>query len=123
MEGCSSLAVSARGTRRVSGASTSGRRCWLSIPTESRWAPGGTVRIDYLGAQDYGWLNLLIAEFLRYEGRRWREMEQRLREPFDGPTVSIKLQAAAKVLRRLFSAKTQSAETQEELDPVRARLE
>jgi predicted nuclease of restriction endonuclease-like RecB superfamily len=78
----------------------------------------GTARIAYLGAHDYGWLNLLIAEFRRFEGRRWREMEQRLREPFDGPALSVKLHAAVKVLRRLFSA-----EARDEFDAVRARLE
>ncbi|MGH9336332.1 MAG: hypothetical protein ACRD21_21560, partial [Vicinamibacteria bacterium] len=61
----------------------------------------GTARIDYLGAHDYGWLNVVLAEFLRFEARRWRELEQRLREPFDIPLEPMKLQAAIQVLRML----------------------
>jgi len=78
----------------------------------------GTARIDYLGAHDYGWLNVVLAEFLRFEGRRWRELEQRLREPFDIPLEPMKLQAAIQVLRMLFG----SAEDGH-LDAVRARKE
>ena len=78
----------------------------------------GTARIDYLGAHDYGWLNVVLAEFLRFEGRRWRELEQRLREPFDIPLEPTKLQAAIQVLRTLFG----SAEDGR-LDAVRARKE
>ena len=78
----------------------------------------GTARIDYLGAHDYSWLNVVLAEFLRFEGRRWRELEQRLREPFDIPLEPMKLQAAIQVLRMLFG----SAEDGR-LDAVRARKE
>jgi predicted nuclease of restriction endonuclease-like RecB superfamily len=78
----------------------------------------GTARIDYLGAHDYGWLNVVLAEFLRFEGRRWRELEQRLREPFDIPLEPMKLQAAIQVLRMLFG----SAEDGH-LDAVGARKE
>ena len=76
----------------------------------------GTARIDYLGAHDYGWLNVILAEFLRFEGRRWRELEQRLREPFDIPLEPMKLQAAIQVLRTLFGSATDG-----HLDAVRAR--
>jgi hypothetical protein len=34
----------------------------------------GRARIDYLGAHDYSWLKVLLGEFLRFEGRRWREL-------------------------------------------------
>lgn len=78
----------------------------------------GTARIDYLGAHDYSWLNVVLAEFLRFEGRRWRELEQRLREPFDIPLEPMKLQAAVQVLRMLFG----SAEDGR-LDTVLARKE
>lgn len=78
----------------------------------------GTARIDYLGAHDYGWLNVVLAEFLRFEGRRWRELEQRLREPFDIPLEPMKLQAAVQVLRTLFGSATDGR-----LDAVRARKE
>jgi len=78
----------------------------------------GTARIDYLGAHDYSWLNVLLAEFLRFEGRRWRELEERLREPFDIPLEPMKLQGAIQVLRTLFG----SAEGGH-VDSVRARKE
>ncbi len=64
----------------------------------------GTARIDYLGAHDYPWLGVLLAEFERFEGRRWRELEERLREPFDFPFDPSKLRAAAQVLRTLFGS-------------------
>ncbi|HSF18296.1 MAG TPA: DUF790 family protein [Vicinamibacteria bacterium] len=76
----------------------------------------GAGRIDYLGAHDHGWLNVLIGEFTRFEGRRWRELEQRLREPL-GPTAPpLKLAAAMRVLRRWF----RSGEPRR-VDAVRAR--
>jgi hypothetical protein len=78
----------------------------------------GTARIDYLGAHDYGWLNVLLAEFLRFEGRRWRELEERLGEPFDIPLDPMKFQAAIHVLRGLFGSATYGC-----LDAVRARKE
>ena len=78
----------------------------------------GTARIDYLGAHDYPWLGVVLAEFLRFEGRRWRELEERLREPFEVPLEPMKLQAAIQVLRMLFG----SAEGGN-LEAVRARKE
>jgi predicted nuclease of restriction endonuclease-like RecB superfamily len=78
----------------------------------------GTARIDYLGAHDYGWLGVLLAEFLRFEGRRWRELEERLGEPFDIPLDPMKFQAAIQVLRGLFGSATYGC-----LDAVRARKE
>ncbi len=78
----------------------------------------GTARIDYLGAHDHGWLRVVLAEFLRFEGRRWRELEERLREPFDIPLEPMKLQAAIRVLRMLFGS-----EEDGRLDAVRARKE
>jgi uncharacterized protein len=76
----------------------------------------GTARIDYLGAHDYGWLGVVLAEFLRFEKRRWRELEDRLREPFDIPLEPMKLLAAIQVLRALFGR-----QRGENLDAVRAR--
>ncbi len=64
----------------------------------------GTARIDYLGAHDYSWLGVLLAEFQRFEGRRWRELEERLREPFDFPFDPSKWRAGAQVLRTLFGS-------------------
>jgi predicted nuclease of restriction endonuclease-like RecB superfamily len=78
----------------------------------------GTARIDYLGAHDYSWLGVVLGEFLRFEGRRWRELEERLREPFEIPLDPVKLRAAIQVLRGLFG----SAEYGH-LDAVRARKE
>lgn len=78
----------------------------------------GTARIDYLGAHDYSWLGVVLAEFLRFEARRWRELEHRLREPFDIPLDPKKLQGAVQVLRRLFGSAPDGS-----LDAVRARKE
>ena len=62
----------------------------------------GAGRIDYLGAHDHGWLNVLIGEFTRFTGRRWCELERRLREPLGPPVPGLKLAAASRVLRRRF---------------------
>jgi predicted nuclease of restriction endonuclease-like RecB superfamily len=78
----------------------------------------GTARIDYLGAHDYSWLEVLLAEFLRFEGRRWRELEERLREPFDIPLEPMKFQTAIQVLRGLFGSAGDGL-----LDAVQARKE
>jgi predicted nuclease of restriction endonuclease-like RecB superfamily len=78
----------------------------------------GTARIDYLGAHDYSWLGVVLAEFWRFEGRRWRELDERLREPFDIPLDPMKLHAATQVLRMLFGSATDGR-----LDAVRARKE
>ncbi len=78
----------------------------------------GTARIDYLGAHDYGWLGVLLAEFHRFEGRRWRELDDRLREPFDIPLEPMRFQAAIHVLRGLFGSTDDGR-----LDAVRARKE
>jgi hypothetical protein len=88
---------------------------YARVPFKTR---SGTARIDYLGAHDYAWLKLLIAEFLRFEGRRWRELEERLREPFEIPLDPLKLKAAMEALRRLFGSAPNGR-----LDAVRARKE
>ena len=37
--------------------------------------------LEYLGAQDEPWLRVLVAEMQRFEGRRRRELAERLAEP------------------------------------------
>ena len=37
--------------------------------------------IDYLGPQDEPWIRVLLAEMARFEGRRRRELAERLAEP------------------------------------------
>ena len=64
----------------------------------------GRARIDYLGVHDTPWLGVVLGEFLRFEGRRWRELEERLREPFDIPLEPMRFHAAVQVLRRLFGS-------------------
>jgi hypothetical protein len=64
----------------------------------------GRARVDYLGAHDYSWLGVVLGEFLRFEGRRWRELEERLREPFDIPVEPMRFHAAVQVLRGLFGS-------------------
>jgi predicted nuclease of restriction endonuclease-like RecB superfamily len=77
----------------------------------------GTARIDYLGAHDYSWLAAILAEFERFEGKRWRELEERLKEPFGIPLDPRKLQGAMQALRSLFGCAPSG------LDAARARRE
>jgi hypothetical protein len=42
---------------------------------------GREAFLDFLGPQDEPWLRVLIDEVARFEGRRWRELAERLAEP------------------------------------------
>lgn len=57
---------------------------------------------EYLGAQDEPWLRVLIAEMIRFEGRRRRELAERLAEPLPCHAHYFKRRAATRVLFRLW---------------------
>jgi predicted nuclease of restriction endonuclease-like RecB superfamily len=57
---------------------------------------------DFLGPQDEPWLRVLLAELARFEGRRRRELAERLAEPLPCETPYFKRRAATRVLLRLW---------------------
>jgi hypothetical protein len=58
--------------------------------------------VDYLGPQDEPWLRVLLAEMARFEGRRRRELAERLAEPLPCETPHFKRRAAARTLLALW---------------------
>lgn len=58
--------------------------------------------IDYLGPQDEPWLRVLLAEMARFEGRRRRELAERLSEPLPCEAPYFKRRAATRALLRLW---------------------
>jgi len=59
--------------------------------------------LEYLGAQDEPWLRVLVAEMLRFEGRRRRELAERLAEPLPCDAPYFKRRAASRVLFRIWN--------------------
>ena len=74
--------------------------------------------LDLLGPQDEPWLRVLLAEMARFEGRRARELWERLAEPLPCEAPHFKRRAATRVLWRLWRRERKAA-----LSPVRARGE
>jgi predicted nuclease of restriction endonuclease-like RecB superfamily len=58
--------------------------------------------IDYLGPQDEPWLRVLLAEMARFEGRRRRELAERLAEPLPCEAPHFKRRAATRTLLALW---------------------
>ena len=58
--------------------------------------------IDYLGPQDEPWVRVLLAEMTRFEGRRRRELAERLAEPLPCEAPHFKRRAASRVLLALW---------------------
>ncbi len=58
--------------------------------------------IDFLGPQDEPWLRVLLAEMARFEGRRRRELAERLSEPLPCEAPHFKRRAATRALLRLW---------------------
>jgi predicted nuclease of restriction endonuclease-like RecB superfamily len=58
--------------------------------------------IDYLGPQDEPWLRVLLAEMARFEGRRRRELAERLAEPLPCEAPHFKRRAASRALLALW---------------------
>jgi predicted nuclease of restriction endonuclease-like RecB superfamily len=66
-----------------------------------RLVDGGAF-FDFLGPQDEPWLRVLLAELARFEGRRRRELAERLAEPLPCEAPYFKRRAATRVLLRLW---------------------
>jgi predicted nuclease of restriction endonuclease-like RecB superfamily len=58
--------------------------------------------LDFLGPEDEPWLRVLLAELGRFEGRRRRELAERLTEPLPCDAPYYKRRAATRVLQRLW---------------------
>jgi hypothetical protein len=63
---------------------------------------GGGAYFDFLGPQDEPWLRVLLGELVRFEGRRRRELAERLAEPLPCEAPFFKRRAATRVLLRLW---------------------
>jgi predicted nuclease of restriction endonuclease-like RecB superfamily len=62
----------------------------------------GGAYFDFLGPQDEPWLRVLLGELQRFEGRRRRELAERLAEPLPCETPHFKRRAATRVLLGLW---------------------
>jgi uncharacterized protein len=67
--------------------------------------------LEYLGAQDEPWLRVLTAEMQRFEGRRRRELAERLAEPLPCDAPYFKRRAASRVLFRIWNRAADAAAT------------
>ena len=65
--------------------------------------------LEYLGAQDEPWLRVLVAEMQRFEGRRRRELAERLAEPLPCDAPYFKRRAASRVLFRIWNRASDGA--------------
>jgi hypothetical protein len=80
---------------------------------------GAKAFIDFLGPQDEPWLRVLLAEVRRFEGRRQRELAERLLEPLPCEAPHFKRRAASRVLLALWRGRRDSVISPRE---IRARL-
>lgn len=76
------------------------------------------VFLDFLGPHDQPWLRVLLAEMVRFEGRRARELGERLAEPLPCEAPYVKRRAATRALWRLWRRERKAA-----VRPVSARSE
>jgi predicted nuclease of restriction endonuclease-like RecB superfamily len=76
----------------------------------------GGAYFDFLGPQDEPWLRVLLGELVRFEGRRRRELAERLAEPLPCEAPFFKRRAATRVLLRLWRRERVAA-----VSPVLAR--
>jgi uncharacterized protein len=67
--------------------------------------------IDFLGPQDEPWLRVLLGEMARFEGRRRRELAERLAEPLPCEAPYFKRRAATRALLRLWRLERADAST------------
>ena len=63
---------------------------------------GGRIVPHYLRPEDHVWLSALLDEYRRFEGRRRRELTDRLRSPLPVACPELKLQLAMEVLDRIW---------------------
>ena len=78
--------------------------------------------LEYLGAQDEPWLRVLVAELQRFEGRRRRELAERLAEPLPCDAPYFKRRAASRVLFRLWNRAADAAAASASADSGDAKL-
>lgn len=69
----------------------------------------GTIVPRYLTAQDYPWLDCLLAAYARFVGRRRVELDHHLQAPLLSPAAPHKLRLARRVLDREYSDRTEAA--------------
>jgi predicted nuclease of restriction endonuclease-like RecB superfamily len=79
----------------------------------------GGAFFDFLGPQDEPWLRVLLGELARFEGRRRRELAERLAEPLPCEAPFFKRRAATRVLLGLWRRERVAAVSPSE---ARARL-
>jgi predicted nuclease of restriction endonuclease-like RecB superfamily len=84
-----------------------------------RLVDGGGAFFDFLGPQDEPWLRVLIGELVRFEGRRRRELAERLAAPLPCEAPYFKRRAATRVLLRAWRREQVAAVPPRE---ARARL-
>ncbi len=72
--------------------------------------------IDFLGPQDEPWLRILLAEMARFEGRRRRELAERLAEPLPCEAPYFKRRAATRALLRLWRLERADASAASSVD-------
>jgi predicted nuclease of restriction endonuclease-like RecB superfamily len=80
---------------------------------------GEEAFFDFLGPQDEPWLRVLLDEMARFEGRRWRELAERLAEPLPCLAPHFKRRCATRVLARLWRREQVAAAPPRQ---IRARL-
>ena len=78
--------------------------------------------IDYLGPQDEPWLRVLLAEMARFEGRRRRELAERLAEPLPCEAPHFKRRAASRALLALWRREPAQETPAPRLAPARSLL-
>ena len=78
--------------------------------------------VDYLGPQDEPWLRVLLGEMLRFEGRRRRELAERLAEPLPCEAPHFKRRAATRTLFALWRREPAGAPAPEPKLPAPAAL-
>jgi predicted nuclease of restriction endonuclease-like RecB superfamily len=62
--------------------------------------PAGEIVPSYLGAHDQPWLRALLDEYLRFEGKPRRELDDRLADPLPARAPADKLRLARQALDR-----------------------
>lgn len=73
-----------------------------------RQPSSGAIIPKYLTAQDYPWLDGLLAEYARFVGRRRVELDHHLQAPLLSPAPRDKLRLARRVLDREYADRTEA---------------
>lgn len=78
--------------------------------TTARWLPVGRniVTPPYLDATDHPWLQLLLEEFHRFTGQRWRDLDEALKQALPFAIPEPKRSPTLHTLRRVWATRTQA---------------